>query len=114
MTRVGRAIRGTVPAMLFGGLLAASSAATAADMAYLDIYYIADSTLEFDFDVAPALGRRRRRIARMFDNEGRVVLLGRAREPHLGVRHLQASERRKPTVLLAKEYHIPLPVAIHK
>lgn len=55
MTRVGRAIRGTVPAMLFGGLLAASSAATAADMAYLDIYYIADSTLEFDFDGAAAV-----------------------------------------------------------
>lgn len=55
MTRVGRAIRGAVPGLLAGSLMAAPWSATAADMAHLDIYYIPDSTLEFEFDGAAAV-----------------------------------------------------------
>lgn len=52
MRRVGRAIRrGT----LAGALMAAPLAAQAGDMAHLDVYYIVDSTLEFDFNGAPAV-----------------------------------------------------------
>lgn len=52
MKRVGRAIRGTFPGLIAGALLAAPVAAQAADMAHLDVYYIVDSTLEFDFNGA--------------------------------------------------------------
>lgn len=52
MTRLGRAVRGGV---LAGALMAAPLVAQAGDMAHLDIYYIVDSTLEFDFDGADAV-----------------------------------------------------------
>jgi opacity protein-like surface antigen len=55
MKRVGRAIKAAFPGLLVGTLLAAPLAAQAGDMAHLDIYYIVDSTLEFDFGDAAAV-----------------------------------------------------------
>ncbi|MES0873252.1 outer membrane beta-barrel protein [Sinimarinibacterium thermocellulolyticum] len=54
MARVGRAFKGALPGLLAGALLTAPLASRAADMAYLDVYYIVDSTLEFDLAAAPS------------------------------------------------------------